>query len=177
LLNGAILIEWKITIAKNNHCNGAQISMGEKHLRQRCINICIPFSVHEFGIFVELAIRDKIKDFVHFVNSRCTPSKRTKENCRFMSRRKKREKKKLCREHQQYNSSSEIKIFKSRSKYFESRSTQEIFSLQSQKLLCVIAFQMFVKCSQAFHSVSFQQRARHRSSLYSPSEKKFVSIM
>jgi hypothetical protein len=25
--------------------------------------------------------------------------------------------------------------------------------------------------------VSFQQRARHRSSLYSPSEKKFVSIM
>lgn len=39
----------------------------------------------------------------------------------------------------------EIKIFKSRSKYFESRSAQEIFSLQSQKLLCVIAFQMFVK--------------------------------
>lgn len=34
----------EITIAKNNHCDyRAQISMRQKHLRQRCINICILF--------------------------------------------------------------------------------------------------------------------------------------
>lgn len=89
-----------------------------------------------------------------------------------------KKRKKLCREHQQYNSSSssEIKIFKSRSKYFESRSTQEIFSLQSQKLLCVIAFQMFVKCSLSVFSAAC---ATSLLTLFTLTKKKkiFVSIM